>query len=377
MSLQTFNSPILIAPLPQGPTNLNTANGTIDAAGESQGYIGHVYLSTGPGTSKTISSGGGGKIWWRAGAITFANGSTSLDIGIQDVGATGLEDGSFDVKATLVGGTDTINANVLNGTTMETGTKTITHGDQIAVVIEMTAKGGADSVVVVRNNISATMPYCTADTGAGPAKVANMPFITIQFDDGTMGHLGHNSWAAVTETVGVFGSSSVTDELCLFFTLPFKAQAVGLYAQLSSLAATDDFEMILYSDPNGTPVAERTISQDGDLNGLSQMFDRPFTSAYTLEANTRYCVALRPTTTNTISMFRITFGTGNGVLRGATMLGTNWSSGGRANQTGDFDTLENDTLLPLFGVWVNALDDGVGNSIYVPQNTGYTGIGVS
>jgi len=43
------------------------------------------------------------------------------------VASTGLEDGTFDVYADLVGGTDTITGSADQLTAMETGTKTITH----------------------------------------------------------------------------------------------------------------------------------------------------------------------------------------------------------------------------------------------------------
>ena len=70
----------------------------------------------------------------------FSNGSTNLRIGLQDVTpATGFEDGTFDVYADLVGGTDTIAEDVILATPMESGTKTVTHGDLLAIAIEMTA----------------------------------------------------------------------------------------------------------------------------------------------------------------------------------------------------------------------------------------------
>src|SRR5687768_973556 len=121
-----------------GPTRLlAVANGnTLNAATDKTCLVGHVYWE-GRAASKTISSSGGA-IMFRAGAVTFANGSTTLDVGIQDVdsanGPVVRGDGTFDVKKTHQGGTDTINATAFNTISMATGSKTITHGDLVAVV---------------------------------------------------------------------------------------------------------------------------------------------------------------------------------------------------------------------------------------------------
>jgi hypothetical protein len=363
MSLQALanNRGILLSPAPMFAFTTTTGNMTIDAAGESVAIVGYINLSSGPGTSKTLSAAGSGKILWWAGTTTFNNASTNLRIGVHDVAATGLEDGTYDVRADLVGGTDTITANAVNAATMETGSKTITHGDLIAIVLEFTARGGADSMVVVRSSTNGVVvPYATADTGSGPAKgTFGAPFAMIQFDDGTVGWMDNHPAAALA-SISPFGSSSTPDEYALVFQVPFKAAALGLSAWLSSLASTDDFELILYSDPLGTPVAERTLTQDMDLGDpAGQIFTRPFTSAYTLQPNTDYAIALRPTTTNSLGFFRYSLGAGNGNSRNATPLGTNWSQYTRSDNTGAFGS-QDTTFLPLFGVWLQSLSDDRG-----------------
>ena len=341
------------------------ANATLNAAGESLGMIGHMLLSSGPGTSKTISGAGGGSIAVLVGsAVTFADAGTTIRIGIQDVdGATGLEDGTHDVYAELVGGTDTITATTVRNTVMETNTKTITHGDQVAVVIEMTARGGTDSVIFnLGGTAVAMMPYTTADTGSGPVLTSRRPYVTVVFDDGTIGWFSSDSWVGVFENATAFSNASTPDEYALVFQVPVPMVASGLFGMLASVAAADDFEMILYSDPLGTPVAERTIVQDMTLApasaGTAFIWERPFTSTYTLNANTNYAVALRPTTANTINFLRTNFNASNGALRGATILGTNWSQYTRTDQTGAFGS-QNLTVLPHFGVRIAQLDDAV------------------
>jgi hypothetical protein len=356
-----YGVPITPYPLPD-IAQFSNQNSTMDAAGESYFGIGYLLLSSGPGTSATISAAGSGQIHFRPGTTTFANGGTSLDIGIQDVDATGVEDGSFDVKATFVGGTDTITASVVNSATMETGSKTITHGDLVAVGFEMTARGGvSDSVIIQRSGITSLDPYGSADVGSGPARITGIPLLTVQFDNGEVGWFDLSGFAHSLSISSAFSVDSTPDEYAMVFQIPFPATATGAFARLASVAAADDFELILYSDPLGTPVAERTIVQDMTFSANTTNdanYGRTFSSPYALLANTNYAIAVRPTTSGTIQLYRLGFNTGNGALRKATPLGTNWSQYTRSNNTGAFGS-QDVTLLPLFGLWLSAFDDGV------------------
>lgn len=121
-----------------------------DAANEGCQLTGQVWLPARSG-SKTISSAGG-KIHWTAGAsVVFADGATNWRMGIQDLSTSGQPprgDGVFDVQADLVPGVDTIATTTHYATAMESGSKTITHGDYVAIVFSMTARGGTDAVRV-------------------------------------------------------------------------------------------------------------------------------------------------------------------------------------------------------------------------------------
>ena len=363
MALQAFanGQGFLLSPLPVFPFTTSTGNMTIDAAGESAAIVGYINLSSGVGTSATVSAAGSGKMHVRMEAITFASGSTNVRIGVNDVGATGLEDGTHDVFADVTGGGGGLTGSTVNTVTMTSGTKTISHGDLVALVVEMTARGGTDSIVMPRSSTNGlVIPYATADTGSGPAKGAfGAPYIAIEFDNGVIGWMTNHMPRGVVAGSG-FNSGSTPDEYALVFQVPFKASAVGIYALLSSLASTDDFEMILYSDPLGTPVAERTITQDMDLadtNG-EQVWSRTFATAYTLSANTDYAIAIRPTTANSVAIFEIGLGTNGANLRKATPFGTNCSRYTRTNQSGAFGS-QSTILIPAFGLWVGSLSDDV------------------
>lgn len=355
MALQSFANGwgAVLWPGPMYPVaEGNPTGSTIDAVGESIAFVGRLHLPGGPGSSKTLSTG---KIHYKSGVVTFANAGTTLKAGVQDVAATGLEDGTYDVSGTVTGGGGSPTSNNLNSITMATGTKTITHGDLIAVVIEMTARGGADSVVVQRNNNAGSMPYCTTDTGAGPAKSSTTPIVTIEFDDGTMGWLGTSSFACLLETSAAVNTGTTPDEIALVFRLPIAATLAGTILDLASIAATDDFEVILYTDPLGTPVAARTVTVDADLIGLTAgFFEAMFATTLALAANTDYGIALRPTTANSLTYQSIAFGNSN--LRKPTTLGTNWCLATRSDQTGAFS--QDTTRIPKIGIILSQFDDG-------------------
>lgn len=374
MALQTFPNQFgsLICTYPSQPhfsPSISPSNSTLNAAGESAAIIGYVTLEGGSsGGSKTISSSGG-KIHWRSSTLTFSNAGTTIRVGINDVGVTGLEDGTHDVYKDLVGGTDTIN-NGLNSTAMASGSKTISHGDFIAVVIEMTARGGTDQITVPVYG-PFLIPYGTVDTGAGPTKSSNCMQVTIEFDDGTVGWIGNNfiipgGTATGLGTNTTFNVSSNPDERALIFQLPFPCSIVAPYLYLSSIASTDDYEIILYSDPLGTPVAKRTITVDADLEGSASGPNiKGFSTPYSISANTKYALAVRPTTANSVGWSDWVYGGGNSHLLRPSVLGANWYLGTRTNQTGAFT--ETTTTLPIAGFFINQFDDGVSTG-------GFTGI---
>ncbi len=354
-------------------TGMNTqANSTVDAAGESYTGIGRIHLEAGSGT-KTISSSGG-KIYVRFGNATFANAGTNLRIGIQDVAATGLEDGTFDVYADLVGGTDTITANTIRITAMETGSKNISHGDLIAISCELTTRGGADTLQINKyigsfTDVNAVVfPYATADTGAGPTRSASIstgvPAFLVEFDDGSLGwfeffYLGYNFGTA--PLLMTYASDSATDEYSAVFKVPFPCSINGAGVWMTSVASTDDFELILYSDPLGTPVPERTVTVDADYTSAATAIIGTYHtgfSPFTLSANTYYAIAVRPTTTNQISLGYYDLGSGNEKMKTPTIFGTNIKLAGRADQTGAFTEVQN-YYLPILWLSINKVDDGV------------------
>ena len=353
-------------------------NNTIDAAGESVAFIGKMYIE-GAASSKTISSAGG-KIFFRAGTVTFANAGTNFRIGIQDVASTGLEDGTFDVYADFTGGGGGLTTNTFFQKAMTTGSKTINHGDVIAIVFEMTTRGGTDSVIITGYNprtqitvTNSTFPYKTQDTGTGPARSnAGIAGASIIFDDGTIGWIEMAYMHPYTAANTSYTQTSTPDEYAAVFQVPFKCRVRGGYLNVGSIASTDNFDIILYSDAEGTPVAERTVSVDPNYTGSTSNNNVPYNidfSSFELTPGEWYALACRPTTSNDVTIWynNLTTTFGN-IYKKPLPFGANCKFSARTNQSGAFTEVQT-YFMPIFGLLIDGLDDGAGGGGAEPFTT--------
>lgn len=347
-------------------------NQTFNAANVGLYFIGYVVIDGRPTSAKTLSSAGG-KIHFMAGATTFANAGTTLRIGIQDVNATtgtpARGDGTFDVYKDMVGGTDTITGSAYNTATLATGSKSIAHGDLIAIAFRMTARGGADSVIL-QSLASASLfnwPQVTAESSGGAfSSVQNVPNAIIEFDDGTLGWI-HGTMPVNTGVTNVtYDVNSTPDEVGIPLRFPRPVSVEGLWV-FAQFVPSGPKEIILYSDPFGTPVAEKTISYDADMiqangNRISHfLFGAPFT----LNPDVDYLVGIRPTTADDV--IANYFGVANANYLKAMSGGTYSDYATRTNNTGAFSRTT--TRRFLGGV----LPCG-GSDLHVPRATFQLGI---
>jgi hypothetical protein len=330
----------------------------LNAVGESVAHIGQVFWSD--GGSHDVSNAGG-KIHWSAGTVTFASASSNLRVGLQPLGASGLETGTFDTYDDLVGGTDTITANSLQVTTMSSGTKTIAHGATVAVVFEMTARGGTDSVEVHRMTGSGGFPYSSSDTGSHAKSAASIPYCVIEADDGTLGILGGPHTIPALTSATSFNNGSTPDEYGSMFEVTFRCSVNKLFAALGDMDGTEAGELVLYSDPLGTPVAERTATvapaNHGQPGNASTDATTYAITEFTLEPNTPYAVTYRPTDAAGRLISRVVTIPSAGV-RAFTPFGTTLQGVTRSDNTGAFTPSTTDWA--QVGVHVNKLDDGAG-----------------
>lgn len=274
---------------------------TMDAANEAMIFIGHVITSD--GTSHTIDTTGSSSLGWRTSTSTFVNVGTTLKVGLAAVDtaagpparAVNVSDViTFDVSKTLTGGSG-ITGSAWQTHVPDAGSKTIASGDLVAFAVQMTARGGSDSVIGAYLSGAAAQwhrPVVTSYTGAAYAVATGLPTLIITFADGALGFMLDGE---VFNTIASrsFSSSLATKEYGQLFQLPVPVKIVGCYCWATP---DSDFSVVLYSDPLGTPVAERTVAMDTNTlaTATSRRFSVLFASPYSTIANQLIAIAYKP-----------------------------------------------------------------------------------
>jgi hypothetical protein len=290
-------------------------NTLIDAAKEAVIMFGHVI--TEDGQSHTIDTTGSSSLGWRAGSVTFANAGTTVKVGLATMNSSSGPPGravnatdtiTFDVSKSLTGGGGGISANSWHEHVPDSGSKTIANGDMVAFCVQMTALGGADLVNVQAfssfNIVS--LPAVTSYTGGSYASAGQLPNAVITFSDGTLGFF-HGGFVESSVTTITWNSGSGTKEYGNLLQFPFPVRIYGIAA--ASLSTNNaDLSLVLYSDPLGTPVAERTLALDGNISaaGSSLTAYGMFSSPYDLPPNTPIAAIVKPTTVTNISLIHMT-----------------------------------------------------------------------
>jgi hypothetical protein len=317
------------------------------------------------------------KVGFFTGAVTFANAGTTIDICIQGVtaaaGPIARPDGTCKgALRTLTGGTDTITANTYNEFTLSTsGTSfNVTQGDLIAVVINMTARGGSDSVTILPaatagvNSLPVTNSYIaaawqtTTTLGAGQT-----PMVTFTSDTLTLGTLG-GTWVMAQEGVALSWSSATNPkDRAQVFQVPFGAKIDALWTSMRILDGNSDFTISLYSDcETATPTALASVAVEAASLGApggEGPYIAVLPTEVTLAANVDYCVSVLATGSSVIRMGAITLGDaahrsfypGGATLRSVTR-----------NDTAAFGSSSTTVHYPM-GVRISQVASGGGGSI--------------
>lgn len=284
----------------------------LDAAEESVVHVGYVWTSD--GGSHTIDTSGSSSIGWKTGAITFANAGTTVKVGLAALDlATGPPARAanvanvitFDVSKSHTGGGGGITDTAWQTNVPDAGTKTIANGDLVAFGVQMTARGGADSVLVQHVNthggIATILPTVTSYTGAAYAATTGVPNCVITFSDGALGYFFGGYVFLTTQTGVTWNSGSATKEYGNYLQFPAPVYIHGIAADIS---IGGDVDFVLYSDPLGTPVAEKTISVDANaigITGNARYMRLLFSTPYLASANQPLAVIMKPGGTNTTS----------------------------------------------------------------------------
>lgn len=349
----------------QGNQDLPAITGTtLDATLEAVIYYGQIF--TEDGASHTIDTSGSSSLGWRAGTSTFANVGSSLKIGLSTIDAANGPPAravnvanliTYDVSKTLTGGTGPLASGTWNEHVPDTGTKTIANGDLVAFCVQIVTVGGADTVSVSANSntSSSQRPGVTQFTGGSYAAANATPNCVITFSDGTLGFFVGTSSCVTPSSNQTWNSGSATKEYGNYFKMPFPGAVYGLIANCTFGGDTD---LVLYSDPLGTPVAEKTLAID--LNTISTAANSRWMTAwfpapYTFTANQELAGIMKPGGTNVTGVF-MTMNSANhqkGMSLGANCYAINRASGAFAAQNTNKDRF-------AMALIVGAFDSGGG-----------------
>ncbi len=298
-------SPPIISMAPQLSSTM-----VIAATGAKIHMIGRVWNKD--GTSKNIT-----KVGFRFGAVTKAGGS-GLTLSLQDVDTAngpvirgdGVQDQTVAIAAAAVTTGTYFHSAALSAT------RTVAFGALIAVVLEYDGGGrlGADTYTV-SGYTAISNPYLGLQSTAvleNPAatftQVASTTAVILEFDDGTFGTLTGSFPHSAGNTVSSFNSSTTPDERALEFTVPVATICNGGW-WVANPAAGADFDMVLY---DGT-TALATVSVDS--NALAASAAARFVYAdfadQTLVVGTTYRWAIKPTTTNSVTVYDLDVNTAN------------------------------------------------------------------
>lgn len=358
--------------------SISTAT-TLNTATDQSVMIGHVYWE-GRASSKTISSAGGQIKWLPGASITFANGGTTVDVGIQDVDAVSgppvRGDGTFDVKGTLTGGVSTITASTLNTVSMSTGSKTIAHGDLVAVVLNMTARAGADSIQTT-GNVGPSPSGLNARPGMTQFKSSSwtanggVPNVFLVADDGTLG-VFNSTTPITTASSESYGSSTNPNERGFIFQLPWDCKIDSIFTTLSNVSGNaSDATIAIYSDPTGTPAvvsgtSVTILGENYDRTGSNLFLEVLLASEVSLTANTDYCLAVKATGSTSVSLANYTLQDTN--LRKFITGGTTLKKATRNGGSGAFTAESPAVTMYQLGIRISEFNDtsaGAGGSVGV------------
>ena len=362
---------------------------TIDATGEYVAFIGNIAID-GQATSKTLDTTGSSSITFAVGVNPVFDDATSVfTVGLQGVdNTTGFPvrpDGTWaarSVVTTAVNTTPTLTTSSDYHVAIPTlGSSTLSHGDQVCIVLEMTTSGVAATSSLGVNYSSGILNA----TNVNPAGVTNIsgsvanilassPSILITFSDGTLGWIDGSRFAptAVTGTALTWTDGSATDEYGLIFQVPWACSIDALGLPIRLVDGTSDFNFDLNSAAESSPASliSGPITKDAQNFALAASLGGgiyPITPV-NLAANTDYCISMKATGAGNIRIerYNIPVATARPLI---TPAGTTVRGVTRAGGSGAFGSSQN-LLLPPFAVRISDIASSGGSGmLYRAQGT--------
>lgn len=334
------------------------ASMTIDATGEKAAFCGRVWFPARTGT-KNIS-----RLGFRFGTIVKAGGS-ALTASLQDfdpaAGPPANPDGTQDQTVAIANA----DASFASNTWIRTGTlssdRTVSYGDFVCFVLEFDGSGrqGADSVTLSylftsgdSSNCNIQQSQVSLNTGSW-ASQTGVPNLILEFSDGAFGCLDCSFPCSAINSHAFNVNTAGADEYALAFTLPFPVKIDALWAVMSFASVSSAFDIVLYEGT--TAIITTSFNPRSLAIANTRQLVCPITETE-LSANTTYYLAIKPTSTNNVTVFSFDVSDANHlVCHGG---GTSWNYTTRLN-SGSWEAVTTTRSL-VAGIKVSSIQDGVG-----------------
>ena len=233
-----------------------------------------------------------------------------------------------------------------------TASAAVVAGDLIAVVFANPGSGtpswGLASFTGNGGNAGQNLPYCDYYTTSW-AHQDRIPIIALKYDDGTYESYPCIPLSAITSIA--FNTGSAATIIGAKFKLPFPARAVGCYVYLDLDANAD---LILYADGSpGTELMNISLDANKRRTTTGQLFRILFDAPVSIAKDTWYRLALKPTTTTSITLYHMDAASTaivDGMEMGQNFLYSTSAGGAWTDTT---------TRRPFMGLIFDQFDDGV------------------
>jgi hypothetical protein len=349
-------------PRPSSTAPTVASAGRCDATNEQFAMCGRVWFKERTG-SKTIVA----VHWYENSAVA---GTFSLRLGLQDLTAAGLPDGTFDHYKDLTATTTGAMA-----TTFDTGSsKTVNYRQKIAVVWKMmswtsgrTQPGGLNLSAGEEPMSSGYCKFDTAGDWSAAVTASILANLVFEFSDGTFGTLENATPAFIALNTESFNNTTAGsglgtgNERALRFTTtaPWWVDASESYVGVAGTSS--DFDTRLY---NGTTLLGTGESQDvsqwtrtSGVDNFGIAADQPATSGNT------YYYSFRPTSGNNITIYTLDFASSAHALLafgGLASVGYDCASGTLGSGGSWQNPANSDRRVPICALLLSAADDGTG-----------------
>lgn len=352
--------PVMFCPLP--PPNLaGTPAGagvTLDAVNDA---VATVFIVPKTGTIASVS-------FYNA-AVNGVSGSVTMEVRVETINSSGFPSGTL--LGTNSNGTVSVAFNGDNAwqTVALTNSVSVSAGQQIAIVVKVSAFVGAASSIQITRFQDSTLPnvYGVEDlTGAGYAVASNKYcYQAFPVYSGGVYYPCPGFYPGYTNgTVRTFNSGSSPNKRGMKFQVPTPMRLSGFWIWLDLDA---DCVVKLYAADGTTVLAQKTINSQIDTVTTPEVYSYFFDASevapgyYDLAASTNYYLSVEPSSGSDITIYDLTYPS-NAYL-GLFDGGINWYS---STNTGGTWT-DADTIRPWIGLIFNGFDDGAsaGGGFYI------------